>query len=88
MENTTPKTAEEILMDNVPLSSRHLGLTCSCTDAVRAMKEYARQESLRVALQVRAECAEKAKAGYSQNFGFPYVDKDSILSINLDQFIK
>lgn len=96
MENTTPKTAEEILTieqiaeDNFVIRKEMTAIgemkfvDCNYWQLEQAFKQFGRQ----VALQVRAECAEKAKAGYSQNFGFPYVDKESILSINVEQFIK
>lgn len=82
--DTTPKTAEEIwdqhFEDWVMAGQIR-------THAIPAMKEYA----LTVALQVRAECAEKAEAGWTRDDRDDsieaYVYEDSILSVDIEQFI-
>lgn len=80
-DETTPKTAIEFLVESKfpPMSYEE------------RMKAYARQ----VAQQVRQQCAEQAKVKLGEKkitehgvFTMTVVDKESILSVNIEQFIK
>lgn len=77
------KTAEEILikssMDNGYLCDSNGAPSLLRSDAIKAMNEYGRQ----VAEAVRAECADQ-----TENHANPYVIKKSILSVDINQFIK
>ena len=87
---TTPKTAEEMLnefpdkyfwddnrnLENVP-----------AVEVLNLMKRYA----LQVGEAVRAECAKKATVfipSHPHLHGTKNIDKDSILSVDVNQFIK
>jgi len=63
-------------------------LSLSYKNFIRLMKDYARQ----IAEQVRAECAEKATCKHIKKEGFQAfcagVDKDSILPVDIEQFLK
>lgn len=98
-DETTQKTAEDVLRIECIKEDRDtenpLVRACLHEDSAQAiynaMKEYARQ----VAEQVRAECAQKAKImtngttadGIPLVDSYPVVDKDSILSVDIEQFI-
>ncbi len=82
------KTPIEILLDGEDNPTE----TVWTDNALKAMKEYARQ----VAIQVRQECAKNSKVDLNSIKGPSdydamascYVDKSSILSVDIEQFLK
>ncbi len=81
------KTAQETLKTYHATSHHPRGFDLWNEQSIEmAMKEYARQ----VGEQVRLECSENAKIKRDLNKGHEYaeVDKQSILSIDLNQFIR
>lgn len=95
-KETTPKTAEEFIKEGFNCDDFQFYEEPTPSHIAEIMTKYARQECLRVALQVRAECAEKAKVRASIIGNLPVnkeqailarVDKNSILSVDIEQFI-
>lgn len=91
-DETTPKTAEEFIKEGFNCDDFQFYEEPTPSHIAEIMKKYARQECLRVALQVRAECAERVKTKYGNEPGThgwgTIVDKESILSVDIEQFLQ
>ncbi len=82
--NKTMKTAEEIIND---LENRQMIQTSFIGEKtlIKVIKEYTRQ----VAIEVRKECANKATTACDKiHLNVIDVDEDSILNVDIEQFIK
>lgn len=77
-------TARDIFYERIGKKHDPLSVEVIPSDVIDCMQEYARS----VAQQVRQQCAEEANLKLITSSGSIEVDKESILSVNVEQFIK
>lgn len=98
-DETKPKTAERLwkeMEEEFAYGDPNSKLNQSCNTITHLRLLWAKEYARTVAQQVRQECAEKAKImsngtsadGIPLIDSYPVVDKESILSIDIEQFIK
>ncbi len=84
MKTAEPKTAEEMLKDIIG----EIGYRLSGPSHNAQMIEFAKSYGRQIAQAVRQECADKATTRTNDESTSIIVDRESIMKVDIEQFIK